>query len=491
MGLFFEIIDFDEEFAKSSRIPTILNDLEENSEKDKEFVNSCIYTRYTSDLLSNIPSCGCGKLFGEDRLGVICPDCNTAVAHAIEHDLEPLIWIRAPEGVPALINPTVWAILSERYTRSKFNAIRYICDVAYNPKTRKLALVDEVRNSGIPRGYTNFIQHFDEILQLLNELPSLRLRKDEIDYTMEFIREIRPIIFSKHIPIINKSILVFEDDHQGNFVDSTVPGIVNAARIMVGIDTNKGYSLKQKENRAIKAIISLDEVYQKMNGDAFLSDKPGLIRKHLLGTRSYFSFRAVVSSITEPHHYREIQIPWGVATSVFSMHIRSILMRRGMSVNEATGFIFEHAQKYSPVLDEIFQMLINTSPFPNTDFIDVHTGNTVKFRGIAATMGRNPSLNVNSIQLVYISKVKTDITDLTVSIPILSVKPLNADFDKLLCRPGKQFPVIKSDSNGESTNRYHTVPKHARKTCDGLETHRLAKVLTRSYADTRIDYCNL
>lgn len=426
MGLYFELVNFDEEFHNSPKIPTILNDLEENNATDKEFINSCIYTRYTSDLLSNIPSCGCSHLVGQDLLGVTCPECHDIVKNSIETDLEPLIWIRAPEGVHALINPIVWAILSERYTRSNFNVIRYLCDVTYNPAIRKPDVLNEIKNLGIARSYNNFVENFDNIISLLNNLNAFRLRKNEVDYTYLFIKENRNKLFTKYIPIINKSILVFEDDNQGNFVDSSVPGIVNAARIMVGIDVNDIYTLKQKENRAIKSIVHLADVYQKMNDDAFLSGKPGLLRKHIFGTRSYFSFRAVISSITEAHRYRELHIPWGVATSVFSVHIKNKLLRMGMTSNEATAFVHEHAQKYSPILDKMFNEFIDDSIYPNTPYMDVVTREEKMFKGVPCTMARNPSLKVNSIQLCYITKVKTDINDPTVSIPITSVLPLNA-----------------------------------------------------------------
>ncbi len=426
MGVYFELVDFDEEYDKSSKQPTILNDLEENNAKDKEFINSCIYTRYTTDLLSNIPECGCGHLIGQDLLGVTCPECNTVVQNSIENDLEPLIWIRAPLGVKSLVNPTAWAIISQRYTRGNFNVIQYLCDVTYNPPLRKPAVLDEIKELNIPRSYSYFVDNFDDIIDALNQLPTFRLKRNEVDYTYKFIKEFRSIIFPKYIPIINKSILVFEDDNQGNFVDSTVPGIVNAARIMVGLDSDDSYSLKQRENRAVKAIIQLSDVYQKMNDKGFLAGKPGLLRKHIYGNRSYFSFRAVISSITDAHHYREIHIPWGVATSVFSIHIKNRLLRMGMTANEATAYVHEHAQKYSPLLDKIFNEFIDTSVYPNTPFKDVVTGEVRSFRGIPCTMARNPSLKVNSIQLVYITKVKTDISDPTVSIPILSIAPMNA-----------------------------------------------------------------
>lgn len=429
MGVFLEIVDFDHEFNSLAKIPTVLNDLEERSEKDKEEINRSIYTKYTSDLLTNIPSCECGLLQGEDAIGVKCDVCHTEVKPSIEDELESLIWIRAPLGVKALINPTCWKIISSRYTKSNFNVLRYICDIGYNPSNRRINALEEVRASGLQRGFNYFVENFDAIIEALNQLPSFRIKKNEVDYTSEFIRENRTKIFCRYIPILNKSILVFEDDNQGNFVDSSVPGVVNAARIMVSIDKREELTPKQRENRAIKAVIQLSDVYESMNHNAFLSGKPGLLRKHIFGSRSYFSFRAVISSLTDPHHYREIHIPWGVATAVFSVHIKNMLLKQGMTANEANSFIYAHAQRYHPTLDKIFHDFIESSPYPNTPYTDVRTGETAYLRGIPCTMARNPSLKINSIQLVYITKVKTDVTDPTVTIPILVVHPLNADYD--------------------------------------------------------------
>lgn len=429
MGTYFELVNHDEEFRKSTKIPTILNDLRENTEKEKEFVNSCIYTRYTSDLLSNIPACSCGTTFGQDLIGVVCEECHTEVKQSIESDLEPLIWIRAPNGVAPLMNPIAWEITCNRYMTSNFNVIRWIADVSYKPTIRKPIVLDRLKELNIPRGYNNFVENFMQIIDTLNSIDTFKLKGKEVDYTYLFLKKYEDILFSYHFPIINKAILVFEDDNQGSFVDSTVPGIVNAARIMVGIDVGDQFTLKQRENRAVKAIIQLSEVYQQMNGNSFLSGKPGLFRKHILGSRSYYSFRTVISSLTDVHHYREIHIPWGVATSIFKMHLVNKFFKMGYTANQALEHIYGHAKRYCPILDQMFQELINDSLEPNLPYIDVYTGHTKILRGVPCTMARNPSLKINSIQLVFITKVKTDVTDQTTSIPIDVVNPLNADFD--------------------------------------------------------------
>jgi hypothetical protein len=121
----------------------------------------------------------------------------------------------------------------------------------------------------------------------------------------------------------------------------------------------------------------------------------------------------VISSITEPHEYDEIHIPWGIATSVLRIHVLNKLLKRGYDVNRAIEFINVHAQKYNKELDDVFKELIAESPN----------------RGIETISQRNPSLERGSVQLTRITKVKTDPNIPTVSISILIVKGLNADFD--------------------------------------------------------------
>lgn len=420
------MIDFDElannkNFAKKEKAKApgvvglkVVNNFSDSTEEDKRNINRSIYTQYSSDLLSNIPQCDCGDRMGAHRLNVLCKICNSVVKSQTDQELHALVWIKAPEGVDAMINPIVWTMLNKRFSRSNFEIIRWLCDTSYAPLVRVPPVLEEVKALNIPRGYNNFIRNFDAIMNELFELRAFRVRAKERDGLREFIATYRNCIFSKYLPVPNKILMVVEETNLGTYVDPIIMGALDAIRTMVGIDSDvHNFSTRVKENRTIKAISLLADFDQDVSKD-LLASKQGLFRRHVYGTRSHFSWRAVISSITDTYNYDEIHIPWGVGTSAFRLHLANKLFKRGMNPNEIVSFLNEHAQKYHPLLDELFQELIAEAPGG---------------RGIPSTMGRNPSLARGSCQAVFVSKVKTNIDDPTVSIHILTVKPLNADFD--------------------------------------------------------------
>lgn len=437
-----ELVDYDDVFNRqSSKIPTIIdydqlsdnkffkkkekekragtpmniiNTISETSQKEKELTNRSIYTKCSSDLLSNMPMCECQATYGEFNRNVKCNICGTPVKSQIDEELHSLIWIQAPEGVEALINPTVWSMLNKRFSRGSFEIIRWICDTTYAPLVKAPPVLDAVRASGIPRGYNNFVRNFDAIMEIMFELKAFKLRKDEVDPLKKLLTDYRHCVFSKYLPVPNKVLLVVEENNLGTFVDPTIIGALDAIRMMVGIDSEmNNHSVRTKENRTVKAISAMADFYADMAKD-ILASKQGVFRRHVYGTRSHFSFRAVISSKTDAHHYEQIDVPWGAATSVFRLHLINKLFRRGFNPSQAISYLNEHAQKYSPLLDELFKELIAEAPDP---------------RGIAATMNRNPSLARGSIQAVFIGKIKTEVNDPTVGISILCVRSLNADFD--------------------------------------------------------------
>lgn len=414
MGVSLSLVDFNDLFhRKVKTTPFILNDVADCGEKEKQALNNLIYTKYSSDLLSNLPTCECGEVVGEFNLGVVCSVCGTTVRPPIEQDLEPLVWMRAPQGVAALINPSVWTMLNRKFTRSGFEILRWICDTTYKPQVKVPPVMDAVQALEIPRGYNNFVQNFDKIMDHLFELRVFRQRRNVVDPLYEVIRKYRHCVFSEYLPLPNRSLLVIEETNVGTYVDPIITGAVDAIRTMTAIDSPlSNHSVRVKENRTVKTIAQLAEFYENLYRYT-LAKKEGIFRKHVFGTRSHFSFRAVITSLTAEHSYSEIHIPWGVGVSVLRIHLMNKLIRRGYTPNEAVGFLNEHSQKYSPLLDELFQLLIAESAYP----------------GLPAVIQRNPSLERGSAQATFITKVKTDIDTPTVSLSILTVKGMNADFD--------------------------------------------------------------
>jgi len=418
-------VSFDKLYEQHvGKAPLIINDQPAFSEADKEKLNRLIYTTFSRDLLQNIPSCECGDITGEynidaNGVGVYCPKCETRVKPLFDHDLQPMTWIRAPHGVAGLMNPIVWTMLSEQFTHAGFNLIQWLCDTTYHPSNEPPAVMQAIRDltiNGRPveRSYNYFVQNFDAIIEQLYEIRLFKAKRGKKPVLKQVLERHRDCIFSRYLPIPHRSLLVVEKNDLGTYVDPITTGAVDAIRTLAGVDTEyRIYSTRTKENRTAKTIAQLAAFYETIY-DKHLAKKEGIFRKHVFATRGHFTFRAVISSITDAHNYDEIYIPWGVATSVFRIHLMNKLIKLGYTPNEAILFINEHAQKYSPILDGLFKELIAEAP---------------NGRGVSALLNRPPSLARGSIQHVYITKVKSDPSIPTVSLSILIVRSLNADFD--------------------------------------------------------------
>lgn len=443
MGVSLRLVGFDQLFQTARNQPIIINELPEDSEDDKKRFNQLIYTKYTTDdLLSNLPSCECGAVTGEYNLGLVCRNCRQPCCSPMEQDLEPLVWMRAPQGVRALINPIVWTMLNEKFKRNGFEILRWICDSTYKTQTAFPAVMQSVQELGIPRSYNHFVENFEAITDALFELKQFKSRRG-MDPLQQLIREQRDCVFSQYLPLPNRSLLVIEESNVGIYVDPIVTGAVDAIRTMQAIDSSTApLSVRTKENRTIKTIHQLSEFYDGVNRTT-LAKKEGIFRKHVYGTRSHFSFRAVISSLTNAHHYAELHIPWGIGCSVFRIHLVNKLFRRGYTTNQAVALLNEHAEKYHPLLDELFRELIQESPHVvEAERTMLDPANPDDFsravvvperKGIPVVFQRNPSLERGSAQAMYVTQVKTDVDIRTVSLSILSVVGFNADFDGRYC----------------------------------------------------------
>lgn len=360
MGVYLELMNFNDMFYKqSTKEPIIVNDFKETTEEDKESLNNLIYTKYHTDLLSNLPTCECGEIVGEYNVGVTCKNCNSVVRSVMDQSLEPIVWIRSPIGVRQLINPMVWTMLTKKFTVSNFQILRWICDTTYSPQIKTPPIMEAVYSLGIDRGYNNFVDNFEDIT---SSLFRLRATKGVEDPLQILLRTQRECVFSDYLPLPNRSLLVLEETNVGVYVDPIVTGAVDAIRTMVGLDTVLNtHNLRTKENRTIKTIAQLSEFYKDV-WKTTLAKKEGIFRKHIFGTRSHFSARAVISSLTDKHNYDELHIPWGIGVSMLRIHLMNKLFRIGFTPNEAIAFLNEHAQKYHPLLDELFKLLISEAP---------------------------------------------------------------------------------------------------------------------------------
>lgn len=362
MPVFQELVNFDQLIHQLKEAPIFINDIANESEEDKESIKSLITTRYSSDMISLLPSCNCGHTKGEFSIGVVCPECNTIVKSSIENDIEPIVWFRKPNGVSKLISPMILMMLKQRFKKSGFNVIQWLIDTTYRTNVKQPKVIDKIMATGIQRGYNNFVDNFDIIMSILFSIKEFPKPKNQTDYLEKLLKEKRDCVFCDYIPLPNKSLLVIEKTNVGIYVDTIIVEAVDAIKMLVSID-NSFYDQSQrvKENRTAKALCKLTDFYEKFN-KSIIAGKTGLLRKHCLGSRTNFSFRAVISSITDKHNYDELYVPWGIGVTAFRYHLVNKLLKLGMDLNSSIGLLLSHVETYHPLLDKLLQELIDESP---------------------------------------------------------------------------------------------------------------------------------
>lgn len=411
MAIYQRLLNFDEAFARAeSKI--IINDLASESLDDKEAINKAIVTNFSEDMINLVPSCSCGALKGEFNIGLICEECETEVKSKLYEEMVTQVWFRKPEVIKGLLSPKILLLLDKKFTKSRFSVLNWLLDTSFKVNTKTPPFMSKLLQAGLPRGYNNFVDHFDEIMEVLFSMREFGAKRNSEDPLHTLIKSERRKVFSEHIPLPNKSLLVIEKNPTGIYVDPMIMTAVDAIQSLISTDNSKSESKeKTVENRISKALFKLAKFY----GD-FISVsgvKKGHFRQHIFGSRSNFAFRCVATSITDSHMYDEVEMPWGAALGVFRIHLISKLDKLGMGLNDSIGLLNSRIGKYDPLLDKLLKELIAES----------------KDKCIYALLGRNPTLLAGSLIRVKIKSVKTDPSDTTIGLSILAVKSLNADFD--------------------------------------------------------------
>lgn len=365
MPVFQKLVNFNTLFDQLSEPPVIINDVANTTSVEKEAIQQLVTTRYASDMITLLPSCRCGVTKGEFSLGVVCTFCGTVVKSSIENDIEPSVWFRRPHGVEKLMSPIIWIMLKNRFRKSGFSIIQWLTDTTYRPQVKQPKVISKLVEAGIQRGYNNFINNFDSIMDYLFELKDLQPQKpqkelkDISDQLRELIKTHRDTIFSDYIPLPNKSIIIIEKTNLATFVDEIIGQAVDAIEMLVSIDRDfYDQNPKTKENRTAKAMSKLSDFYERFYKDN-LAPKEGQLRKHVYGSRTNFSFRAVITSLTDTHQYDEIHVPWGIGVTAFRPHLLNKLINMGFDINSAIGLLLGHVEKHNVLLERLLDELIS------------------------------------------------------------------------------------------------------------------------------------
>jgi len=393
----------------ASKEKKVINDIGYYS-KDYQKVTKLLNKEYDEEeLLVPIVKCECEYLSNRHNEGKLCPLCNTVCSDE-DKNIDPVLWFRSIEDDSPFVSIVFWIQL-KRILSLKHDYPYYLSGGKLDDDVKIDSIILDVVNNIMDgrRDYVVFINKLEEIMTYIIE--NLKYKNDkvkELRNLLDIYRDEKHKILTHYLPVVNKKLFASVKTNKGRFVD-LIPevGLTNAVLFWI-----KRCSDKKKKGSTAELLHVLGETYEtiiKKN----VGGKQGNIRQHCLSGRINFSFRALITSITEPHCYNEIHVPWGIGVTSFRPHVLNKLLRRGYKYREAIELIETSVSYYSIVIDDILNELIRES----------------KYMGLPVAFQRNPSQKQGSIQLVFITRFKSDISDKTISISDLTVSIFNADFD--------------------------------------------------------------
>ncbi|MFO5520891.1 hypothetical protein ACLBP3_30230, partial [Klebsiella pneumoniae] len=75
---------------------------------------------------------------------------------------------------------------------------------------------------------------------------------------------------------------------------------------------------------------------------------------HMFGARLNATARAVITSISDPHDYDELHIPWGVGCQLLKYHLTNKLKAKfNMTTREAFSFVYENVLQYNQIIADL------------------------------------------------------------------------------------------------------------------------------------------
>ena len=378
--------------------------------KDQMTQHKLLFFQDGSKDLTNISSCDCGHITGNYMTGCTCPLCHTVCKTNFAEELKFRAWLEIPDFLPPVLHPAVYLVL-DNWLGSFNKSSGRILEVLLNPD---LPLPEEYQGT-LGQGFEFFYKNFDNIINFFatqyKKLNTPEYRKKTV-YVLQLLDKYRDRLFLRHMPSLNSSLHLSTQSGSITYSDNVVKYIIQA-KIELHQLIYVHFNATCADNYMDKRMLTMYQAFLEYT-TAILNEKllkkPGFIRKHLLGARLYCSARAVIVPLFDIHDYDEIHIPWLMAVQVLKLEIINVLMNRmGKTEPEALEIHRRALAQFDQTVYDIMNTLVQECDCVSS------SGK----HGLPVLMGRNPSLRLGAIFLLFATKIKPEYEDATVGISSL------------------------------------------------------------------------
>lgn len=396
------------DFGKLYRNATgakILNDSTFSGRKiNEERVSQLFYD--IDPELGFVAACECRAHRGNYFAGHVCPYCNTTVSSEFTRDMSHVNWIVLPEHVPPVIHPVFFTILKEwlgktmtvsTKKRGKVSLIQAILDPSEE-------LPHSVRSHIHKQGFKYFYEHHEEIMDFfLNTYKPTKKKKKENALIKMLYDQYKDILFIRQIPTLHPSLTPIAKEGKMKAIDPAAACIMAAISdaSILGFESRRCLTETKYVDKMLWKVYMNFIMYVEMIVTKKYGEKYGHVRRHMMGARIHYSARSVIVPIVEPHRGDEIHIPWKIALGALKNEILNVLInRKGYDFNTA---LLKYVKALARYDDDIYKVMMTLQK-------------ECPYKGFAVLAGRNPTLVHGAIQLLYATKIKTDVEDETISI---------------------------------------------------------------------------
>jgi hypothetical protein len=379
------------------------------------------------------PTCDCGLTKGMDVLGDECPECHSHVTFGGILDSNSMVarnWLSAPRDLPnGWLNPQIYLVLST-WMQHKNRKGNYLDDILNVNEP----ISDELSTVITDKGFAYFHKEFDRLIDFFAHSHPVVSAKPDTPLVLAFIELYRDRIWCHYIPLLNSALApAYRDDRPGRrkMSDQNTDMAMSAAITLADLEHRPPHRDRAQQLHRVERLTwdaySQIIAYAKDGKRKYMSHKRALPRMMMFGARVHHSARAVITPITEPHSALDIHFPYPMAVNTYRVPIlNKLVFKRGYTPRQAYRKVKTGVMAFDDEIYEILMELIDES----------------EFRGLPFLWHRAPSIREGNVMLKFITKIKKDINQQTVSVSPVDGKLPNLDFDG---DTQAGFPIFESE----------------------------------------------
>ena len=198
-----ELISLDESIQMVDGVKFINENLATTEAQLQDILNETTVTydnRDNNDEISLLPRCQCGHFHFRGAELYICPKCNTKPKSQIEALVNSTMWFKCPVGINGLMNPTMYTMLSRRFTANGWDAIAWLTDPYYKCSNKVPPWMVNLQAQNFEREWNYFMSNFDTIMSYLFSLKIFKVDKGHFDYLCYLLTAERDKVFCNVLP---------------------------------------------------------------------------------------------------------------------------------------------------------------------------------------------------------------------------------------------------------------------------------------------------